>query len=97
MIKMMKGMGILFVALSLLGCTPDKAHNTAACETETLRFYSVGSGDDFMIQCMGAKGYEFDVRPTECDSRTRMVMQQACYRPVGWGARLLDTIGWPSK
>jgi hypothetical protein len=77
----------------MLGCSPNKAQDTTACEMQTLRFYAAGSGDDFMIQCMAAKGYEFDVLPEECDNRTRMVMQSACYKRLSWTVKFGEALG----
>src|SRR4051812_6328046 len=73
-------------ATILVGCTEAKTNDMAACEQQTLRFYSDASGDNFMIACMDARGYRFDVEPDDCDSKTRMVMQPSCYTPQGWVA-----------
>jgi hypothetical protein len=86
----------LFAAVSIIaGCAPDKASNVAACQKETLRFYSDSTGDDFMIACMDAKGYRFDVEPTDCDSKSRMARQSSCYVPEGWLAEFLDGLARP--
>jgi hypothetical protein len=88
----------LFAAmLAAAGCTPSKSSELATCEKETLRFYSDTTGDDFMIACMDAKGYRFDVEPADCDGQSRMARQQACYVPVGWLAEFLDGLNRPSK
>ena len=83
--------------LTVAGCTPDKPTAIAMCENETMRFYSGLGGDDFMIACMEAKGYRFEVLPEDCDSRTRMVRQPSCYVPIGWLAAFLDGIGRPAN
>jgi hypothetical protein len=89
---------VLLAAVPVLaGCTPDKPTALATCEKETLRFYSDLGGDDFMIACMEAKGYRFEVLPEDCDGKSRMAKQQACYVPTEWFAALLDGLGRPSK
>jgi hypothetical protein len=88
---------LVAVALALGGCTPDKPAALATCERETMRFYSGSAGDDFTVACMEAKGYRFDVLPEDCDSKTRMARQPACYVPVGWLAAFLDRLGRPSN
>lgn len=59
-----------------------KIQALAACDQETLRFYSDLSGDDFLIACMEARGYRFDVTSTDCNSRGRMSKQAACYATI---------------
>jgi hypothetical protein len=78
-------------AITLIGCTEPKANDTAACEQQTLRFFSDATGDNFMVACMEAKGYRFDVEPTECDSKTRMAVQPSCYTPQGWLSEIIDS------
>ena len=85
------------ILFGMLRYVPDKASDIKICESETLRFYSVGSGERFMKECMLAKGYEFDVMPEDCESGTRMVMQPACYTPNAFGAKVLDRLRRPSK
>jgi hypothetical protein len=85
----------IIVVIGIGGCAPGKMHETEACETETLRFYPIGSGDRFMIECMDSKGYEFDVASAECKSKTRMVMQSACYRRKGWVGRFFEIFTGP--
>ena len=93
----MGGAILSVIIFGMIRYVPDKASDTRICEAETLRFYSVGSGERFMLECMNAKGYEFDVMPEDCESRTRMVMQPACYTPNTLGAKLLDRLARPSK
>jgi hypothetical protein len=85
------------VAISMAGCTADKSKDTSSCELETIRFYPIGFGDDFMIGCMKRKGYEFDVSPSECGGGTRMVMQPNCYTPSGAIAKFFDDLRRSNK
>jgi hypothetical protein len=50
-----------------------------------------------MIACMDAKGYRFEVLPADCDGKSRMARQPACYVPSGWLAGFFDGLGRPSK
>jgi hypothetical protein len=94
---LMKRAVLLAAAIAITGCTPDKKADLATCEKETLRFYSDSSGDDFTIACMDARGYRFEVEPSDCDGKSRMVRQAACYVPENWFAAFLDGLGRPSK
>jgi hypothetical protein len=88
---------VLLATACVSGCIRDKVQDTDVCSKETLRFYPPGFGDEFMIECMQARGYEFDVSPASCVSQSRMVVQPTCYIPRSWPARLLDGISWRSK
>jgi hypothetical protein len=93
----MKRAILLAAAMTIAGCTPDKKADLATCEKETLRFFSDSTGDDFMIACMDAKGYRFDVEPVDCNGKSRMSRQPACFVPENWLAGFLDGLGRPSK
>lgn len=93
----MKRAVLLAAAITIAGCTPDKKADVAACDKETLRFFSGSTGDEFMVACMDAKGYRFDVEPADCDGKSRMARQPACYVPENWFAGILDGLGRPSK
>jgi hypothetical protein len=83
---------LLAVAASfVIGCSEAKTTDTAACEQQTLRFYSDSAGDNFMIACMEARGYRFDVEPIDCDSKTRMAMQPPCYTRQNWVSNFIDS------
>src|SRR3954469_9968813 len=84
---------LLAAVLGLAGCTPEKSADLATCEKETLRFFSGSAGDEFTIACMDAKGYRFEVLPADCDGKSRMARQPACYVPSGWLAEFFDGLG----
>ena len=93
----MKRTVVLLVAITLGGCLPDRAKDVAACRLEADRFYQVYQDVDvgnprsqYIIACMAAKGYDFDVSPADCDSRHALPAQPACYTPNGWLAWLID-------
>jgi hypothetical protein len=88
---------LIAVTAGLSSCTPDKSADLATCEKETLRFFSGSAGDEFTIACMDAKGYRFEVLPSDCDGKSRMARQPACYVPNGWLAGFFDGLGRPSK
>ena len=53
-----------------------KASDVAACQIEADRFYQGYNGVDvnnprsqYIIECMAAKGYDFEVSPADCDGR----------------------------
>jgi hypothetical protein len=94
---MMRLTVLIAAASAMTGCTGDKQADVAACENETLRFFSDSHGDDFMVACMDAKGYRFDIEPVDCDGKSRMTHQAACYVPEGWLAGFLDEFGRPAK
>jgi hypothetical protein len=75
---------------------PDRGKDVDACQTEADRFYQGYRGPNvdnprnrYVIACMGAKGYEFDVSPADCDSRHVLVSQAACFKPDSWLTQLL--------
>ncbi len=94
---MIFGCGALLAAVQLAGCSRSKTADLAACERETMRFYSDSGGDDFMIACMDARGYRFDVEPADCDGKSRMARQPACYVQEGWLAEFVDRLGRSTK
>jgi hypothetical protein len=93
-----------FIVLILLmiasqGCTPEKRNNVNACRMDADRFYQGYQVDDvdnprsrYIISCMAAKGYEFDISPTDCDSKRSLATQSTCYVSTGWAARILDRL-----
>src|SRR5216683_1775302 len=92
---------ILFIAFALGGCLPDqvKASDIAACQTEADRFYEGYNGIDvnnprsqYIIECMAAKGYDFEISPAACDGRRSLATQPACYAPQGWMAWIADRL-----
>jgi hypothetical protein len=88
---------MIAAAVTIAGCTPDKKADLATCERETLRFYSDSTGDDFMVACMDVRGYRFDVTPADCDGKSRMARQAACYIPSGFVAGWVDWLRRPAK
>jgi len=83
---------ILLLATTVGGCLPDRATNdVATCRTEADRFYStperIDAGDprsQFIIGCMAARGYDFTISPADCDGRSPMPSQAACYQSKSW-------------
>jgi hypothetical protein len=85
------------MALALAGCVPDQSKDVAACEAEASRFFQLNKAADpnntvsqYIIECMGAKGYEFTVAPADCNSQHPLPTQAACYTPDNWLAGLYD-------
>jgi len=86
----------LLVAFAVAGCLPDQAKDVAACRIEADRFYQGYNTVDvdnprsqYVIACMVAKGYDFDVSPAACDSRHPLPTQPTCYTSSNWLARIL--------
>jgi hypothetical protein len=100
----MRRAAVLLAAIVLAGCLPDQAKDMAVCQSEVMRFYPtyVASNPDdpgtrYIIGCMAAKGYDFEVAAADCDSRYPLPTQAACYRPQGWLARVIDQFRRPAK
>ena len=89
---------IFFIMLlALANCSSGKGQDLAACRTDADRFFQGYRDDDaanprgrYIVACMAAKGYEFDVSPTNCDSGRALLTQQACYVSSSWITRLFD-------
>ena len=87
----------LLVAFILAGCVPDKPKDLAACQTESDRFYSRYLAVDpaapaarYIIECMAAKGYDFEIEPAACNSRYPLPTQSTCYKSNNWLAGIID-------
>ena len=85
---------VLLAAISLGGCLPDQAKDVATCRMEADRFYQAYNAIDadnprsrYLIACMAAKGYDFDVSLADCDSRHALPTQATCYKSNSW-------LGW---
>lgn len=83
----------LLITLLLGGCLPDQTKSTdvTACRDEADRFYQAYNNADisnprskYIIACMAAKGYKFEVSPSDCDSRHALVTQSTCYVSNSW-------------
>ncbi len=88
---------VLLAAFVVAGCSPDHAKDVAACGVEADRFYQGYNTADannprsqYVIACMAAKGYDFDVSSADCDSRHSLVTQPTCYVARGWMAWITD-------
>jgi len=88
---------VLLAAFGVGGCLPDQAKDVAACGAEADRFYQGYNTADvnnprgrYVISCMAAKGYDFDVSPADCDSRHSLVAQPTCYVTRGWVGWIID-------
>ena len=84
-----------------------KASDVAACQIEadrfyqgyTDRFYQGYNGVDvnnprsqYIIECMAAKGYDFEISPADCDGKRALATQPACYAPQSWMAWIADRL-----
>ena len=76
---------------SVAGCVPDRGQQLAECGKEADRFlqaYQSINPDDprseYIIECMAAKGYNFNVLSVDCDSKRPFPVQPACYELTGW-------------
>jgi hypothetical protein len=90
----MKRAIVLLIAITLGGCLQDQTKEIAACRLEADRFfqgYTTADVDNprsqYIIACMAAKGYDFDISPADCDSRHPLPTQPTCYTPSSW-------LGW---
>jgi hypothetical protein len=90
---------LVAAAIALAGCAPDRTKDLAACGTNADRFYqrykSKGVDDprsQFIIGCMTAKGYQFDISPANCDSRYPLASQPTCYAPESWLNVIVDRL-----
>jgi hypothetical protein len=93
----MKRAIVLLLAIGLGGCLPDRAKDMAGCQTEVERFYPTYEAihpDDpssrYIIECMAAKGYDFTVMPSDCNSSRSLPTQPECYQSQNWATRMLD-------
>ena len=66
----MKREFVLLLAIFLGGCLPEQAKDVAACRIEADRFYKGYRTADvdsprsqYIIGCMAAKGYDFNIAP----------------------------------
>ena len=91
----------LLVAFTVGGCLPEQgtAKNVTACRVEADRFYQGYNTIDvnnprsqFIIACMAAKGYDFDISPADCDGRHPLTTQPTCYVRNNWLAWIFDKI-----
>jgi hypothetical protein len=86
------GRAIVFLlVITLAGCFPDQVRDMADCKSQVIRFYPgyiAANLDDpgtrYIIGCMVAKGYDFDVTAANCNSRDPLPTQPACYAPQKW-------------
>ena len=76
----------------------------AVCQSEVMRFYPTymasnldDPGTRYIIGCMAAKGYQFEVAAADCNSRYPLPTQPACYTPQGWLAGLIDRWSRPAN
>ena len=88
---------VLLAAMTLGGCLPDQTEDVAGCQKEADRFYQGYQDVDtenprsrYVIECMTARGYDFDVLPADCVSSRPFPTQPACYVPRNWLARIID-------
>lgn len=90
--------GVSLLVLTLGGCLPDKINDVASCQMQADRFFPLPSADadsprsQYIIACMAAKGYDFDIEPADCDSRHSLTAQATCYSPVNWFIRKADQV-----
>jgi len=88
---------ILLVALiGLGGCLPDRDKTLIDCQKDADRFFQGSQADDpenprsqYIIGCMAANGYDFNVEPKHCDSRFAFPIQTACYTSKNWLDRII--------
>jgi hypothetical protein len=90
---------LLSVLIVLTGCVPDQSKDVAACVTEAERFYHMYTTVDpespsskFIISCMAAKGYQFTMMASDCDSRHPYPTQATCYEPTTWPSWTIDRV-----
>jgi len=88
---------VLFLAIGLVGCSPNNATDMAACQKEADRFYQGRQEVDmdeprnrYIIECMATKGYDFDVYPAACNDHDPFPTQPACFVRSNWLARKFD-------
>lgn len=81
------------------GCSPGKQNDLHACRMDADRFYQGYQADDvdnprsrYIISCMAAKGYEFDISSVDCDSKHSLPTQSTCYVSAGWAGRILERL-----
>jgi hypothetical protein len=76
------------------GCSLDSTKDAAFCKAKADRFYQGHLTVDidnprsqYIIGCMVAKGYDFDISQADCDSRHPLPTQPTCYTSGNW-------LGW---
>jgi hypothetical protein len=95
----MRYAALLFLLSILTGCVPHQAKDVAACVMEAKRFYHMYKAVDpedpsskYVISCMAAKGYQFTILPSDCDSRHALPTQATCYEPTNWSDWTIDRV-----
>jgi hypothetical protein len=89
---------VLLTAIAILaGCSADRNKELVVCQTEADRFYQDYQAFDvenprsqYIIGCMAAKGYTFNITPADCDSRRALPTQPTCYTYNSWPAWIID-------
>jgi hypothetical protein len=89
---------VLWAALiGLGGCSPDRDKTLIDCQKDADRFFQGSQADDpenprsqYIIGCMAANDYDFNVEPKHCDSRFPFSTQAACYTSKNWIDRIMD-------
>ena len=95
----MRLVALILIAAVITGCSPEKRNDVSLCQKDGDRFYQgyqAGDVDNprsrYIISCMAAKGYEFDISPADCDSKRPLATQSTCYVSSSWAARSLDRL-----
>src|SRR5215510_14869000 len=86
----------LLIALFLGGCSDQaKSKDILACQDQADHFYQGYNNADmtsprskYIVACMAAKGYRFEVSPADCDSQHALVSQSTCYVSESWIASI---------
>ena len=86
----------LLMALFLGACSDQaKSKDMLACRDQADRFYQGYNNADmssprskYIVACMAAKGYTFEVSPADCDSQHALSTQSTCYVPESWIASI---------
>lgn len=95
---------ILLMTAALTAWLPDQPKAMDKCLGEASRFYpmyNVADPNDpsshFIIECMAARGYDFTIAPSDCESRYPLVTQPACYTPNTWLGWAIDRVRRATK
>jgi hypothetical protein len=95
--RQMNRKALLLMLIIVGGCSRQPTLDVAACRTEADRFYQAYNAVDadsprgrYIIACMAAKRYDFDVGQADCDSRHPLPTQPTCYARNGWLDWIID-------
>jgi hypothetical protein len=94
----MKRFAVLLLVWPLAGCFEDQQKQVATCELAAIKTYPDeqlvvgGHVEHYIISCMAAHGYNWDIHHKRCDVTNAMAKNPYCYVPSGKLAQLVYSL-----